>query len=350
MRQSTALSALLSGQSVFLTGEPGAGKSHTVKEFLRRTDRNIAITASTGIAATQIGGMTIHAWSGIGTREALRSWDVDGIARGPAGDRIRSAEMLIIDEVSMLSGDVVQMVDFVCRGVRGDERPFGGLQVVFVGDFFQLPPVKSNAWPFAFDAPVWKALNPMICYLTEQHRQSDATFLGALSAIRRGHGDSSSAVRAALASRSLYGEAPRGVPVLFTHKFNVDTMNDDRLGKLGGSNRTFRMTGEGPEPLIKALMKGCQSPEVLQLKNGAEVMFTRNDPNGGFVNRTLGTVFDAHRPDPLVRLRNGSIVAAELASWEILAPVDKKPGQRTGWSTRNAERTRASCSIPAPRK
>jgi ATP-dependent DNA helicase PIF1 len=122
LKQYQALSILLSGRSAFLTGEPGAGKSYTVREFIERTGRNVALTASTGIAATNIGGQTIHSWCGIGARPHLSEREVSAISKGPAGDRIRTTDTLVIDEVSMLSGDFIQSVDYVCRFVRDTWR------------------------------------------------------------------------------------------------------------------------------------------------------------------------------------------------------------------------------------
>jgi ATP-dependent exoDNAse (exonuclease V) alpha subunit len=316
MRQDQALRVLLSGKSAFLTGEPGAGKTYLLRKFLQQTSRQVAITASTGIAATQIGGQTIHSWSGIGTREQLCFTDAAAIVRGWPGKRIRSAGTLIIDEVSMVSGDLLQMVDYVCRAARENNRPFGGLQVILVGDFFQLPPVKFDKWRFAFQAPAWEELNPRICYLTEQHRQADANFLGLLSAIRGGRGDPLSPL---LRSRRLRGEAPRNITVLYTHRHGVDGVNATELAQLSGTSRTFHMTSEGPRHLTDALTRGCQSPETLVLKNGAVVMFTQNDPDGRFVNGTIGVVVDADRSAPLVRLNSGALVEAEPAIWGIPA-------------------------------
>ncbi|MDO8518162.1 MAG: AAA family ATPase, partial [bacterium] len=148
MTQSEALTILKTGANVFLTGEPGAGKSHTVNEFTRGLrERGIepAITASTGIAATHIGGMTIHSWSGIGIKRFLSQYDLDRIASTEhVVKRIRRTKILIIDEVSMLSPDTLGMVDAVCREVLQSSNAFGGLQVVLVGDFFQLPPIPTR--------------------------------------------------------------------------------------------------------------------------------------------------------------------------------------------------------------
>ena len=160
----------------------------------------MSITASTGIAAAQIGGTTIHAWSGIGTRSHISRSDLDSIAKNRrVTDRIKKARALIVDEVSMLSGQTLTAVSQVCQFVRKANAPFGGLQVVLVGDFFQLPPVvrrderasaemdsqdEEDNSPFAYASRAWRDLDPSVCYLTEQHRQSDTEFSSLLGAIR----------------------------------------------------------------------------------------------------------------------------------------------------------------------
>jgi nucleoside-triphosphatase THEP1 len=203
--QEQALNILKTGANVFLTGEPGAGKTHTINNYvnyLRDNNVDFAVTASTGIAATHIGGMTIHSWSGIGIKKNLDKYDLDKIATSEyISKRVRRTRVLIIDEISMLSTNTLDMVDMVCREINQNEEPFGGIQVVLVGDFFQLPPIikidetenKQNSLNlnskkvnniFAYDAGAWDRARLVVCYLTEQHRQDDKDFLSVLSAIR----------------------------------------------------------------------------------------------------------------------------------------------------------------------
>ncbi len=190
MTQAQALTILKTGGNVFLTGEPGSGKTHVTRTFisyLREHGIEPAITASTGIAATHIHGMTIHAWSGLGIKNSLNAYDLDAMStKEYLVRRINNAKVLIIDEISMLSAQTLSMVDVVCRTLRGSPEPFGGLQVVLVGDFFQLPPISKfgDKAQFAYQSPTWKNLKLITCYLTEQHRQDDAGLLSMLSAIR----------------------------------------------------------------------------------------------------------------------------------------------------------------------
>ena len=204
MTQDEALALLKTGASVFLTGQPGSGKTHTVNRYiqwLKRQGIEYAYTASTGIAATHGHGVTIHAWSGIGVRETLTARDLDTLAANRRlATRIEQTQVLVIDEISMLPARSLTLVDTVCRHIRGVPSPFGGLQMVLVGDFFQLPPVvrrdaQAAMLPlgdgedpfgaeFAHASSAWRDLAPTVCYLSEQHRQSDKPFLDVLAAIR----------------------------------------------------------------------------------------------------------------------------------------------------------------------
>ncbi len=336
MMQSQALDILKTGASVFLTGEPGSGKTHTVNAYvywLRAHNIEVAITASTGIAATHIGGMTIHSWSGIGIKSELTKRDLDKIAGADyITRRMKSARVLIIDEVSMLAPDTLDMVDTVCRYVRGSTAAFGGLQVVLVGDFFQLPAIIKREMEisqqtklldmpkgrFAYSARVWTQSALQVCYLTEQYRQDDADFLALLSAIRTNTFDEIHLHH--LEKRKIQiQQAPVGTPKLFAHNANVDEVNSQMLDKLPGEVSSFRMRSVGPKALIAGLQKGCLSPEILDLKRNASVMFTKNNPRLGFVNGTLGTVvdFDSDTKMPIVMTRRGDYIHVEPMEWQV---------------------------------
>ncbi|OGI14359.1 MAG: hypothetical protein A2878_00650 [Candidatus Moranbacteria bacterium RIFCSPHIGHO2_01_FULL_54_31] len=340
MTQSEALAILKTGANVFLTGEPGAGKTHTINQYvkyLRAHSIEPAITASTGIAATHIGGMTIHSWSGIGIKDTLSRDDIRRIKDTPHyAKRIKKSTVLIIDEVSMLDGKILALVDRVCQGVRDSTEPFGGLQVVCVGDFFQLPPVvrrqaasEDDLWSqlseeesrpqFAFQSETWLALDPTICYLTEQHRQDDAVFLEVLGAIRADRVGERHIRHIETRLRVEESAAFENTTNLFSHNIDVDRVNDAALAKLPAKAIAFAMSLRGPQKLTDALRKGCLSPELLKLKKGASVMFTKNNPQGKYVNGTLGTVidFDKESHFPIVETRAGTRVAVEPADWVI---------------------------------
>ena len=359
MTQKEALTILKTGANVFLTGEPGSGKTHTVNQYVRwLCGHGIepAITASTGIAATHIGGMTIHSWSGIGVKKNLSSYDLDMIASNErVAKRVGRTSVLIIDEVSMLSAETFSMAEAVCREVRRNDTPFGGLQVVLVGDFFQLPPVVARdedgakrlgfneaeagaeSAPFSFRSRAWEALRPLVCYLSEQYRQEDAMFGDLLSAVRSGKADAK--IGAALATRRIEeAEAPGDLPRLYSHNADVDRVNEERLLAIPGTVRRFAMTSRGPEALVATLKRGCLSPEVLALKTRARVMFTKNKPDGSFVNGTLGEVegFTATGL-PIVRTLGGRRIYTEPMEWTIsdgrraLASIEQVP-LRLAWA------------------
>lgn len=324
MTQGEALTILKTGANVFLTGSPGSGKTHTINEYvawLRSCGIEPSVTAATGIAATHVAGMTLHSWSGIGIAESLSEADVDRIAsKEHVARRIQKAKVLIIDEISMLSAHTFSMADRVCREVRRTTLPFGGLQVVMVGDFFQLPPVsrRGDETLFAYAGSAWRELNPLICYLTEQYRQDDDEFLSVLSAIRandveEAHYEHLTARMTALA------DVPPHAPKLFSHNADVDRINAGELAKLGGEKKTYRMNGKGSETMVEGLKRGCLSPDVLELKKDAVVMFTKNSPSGSFVNGTLGVVtgFSPHDGFPMVETRDGRTIIAEPMEWQV---------------------------------
>lgn len=331
MKQRQALGVMLTGQPVFLTGAPGAGKTYVLNEFVRRAIRqgkSVAVTASTGIAATHIGGTTIHSWSGLGIRDQLTPYDRDWLR---TNDRLRkrylSTDTLVIDEVSMLHGKRLDMVNEACKLLRGNDAPFGGLQVILVGDLFQLPPVTrgSELTDFAHTSAAWAELNPQICYLTEQHRQQGDRLLDVLEAMRRGeiedwHQDT-------LAER-LNEQPDKGTPVtrLYAHNVDVELINQRHLAQLDADTETFTMQTRGSAAKVEQLTRSVLAPEVLELKVGAEVMFVANNFAEGFVNGSRGRVvkFDSSGA-PLVKLlSNGRIIKVEPHSWTLTEDGKKR--------------------------
>ncbi|MEY4723317.1 MAG: hypothetical protein RLZZ324_830 [Candidatus Parcubacteria bacterium] len=323
MTQDLALAILKSGSSVFLTGAPGAGKTHTVNRYvawLRAHSIEPALVASTGIAASHIGGMTVHSWAGIGILDSLSPYDLDRISNNEkVYRRIAKAKVLILDEVSMLAANTFSMVEAVCRAVRQNDEPFGGLQTVLVGDFFQLPPVSrpGSRAAYAYTSHAWMKLDPVICYIDEQHRQDDGELLRLLTAIRECKVDEEhhEVIRGRIAPG---GAAPKGAVKLYSHNADVDRINEQHLATLPGIAKSYEMRSMGAPHLVETLKRGCLSPDLLKLKVGAAVMFTRNDQQQRFVNGTVGTVerFDAMGA-PVVRTRAGALITVEPMSWSI---------------------------------
>ena len=338
MTQEQALNILKTGANVFLTGEPGAGKTHTINKFvnyLRDCDVEPAITASTGIAATHIGGMTIHSWSGIGIKTKLDKYALDKIASSEyIAKRVRRTRMLIIDEISMLSNNMLDMVDMVCREIKQNSEPFGGIQIILVGDFFQLPPIvkkdffeeKQNTLirnaksigTFAYHSGAWERTRLVVCYLTEQYRQDDADFLSVLGGIRANN--VSPAHRNHITARHIRAnKPPENITKLFSHNVDVDRVNNGELSKLKEKVKSFMMSSSGNEKVVETLKKGCLSPEKLELKIGAVVMCTKNNPKERFVNGTLGTVtgFEEFSGYPIIKTRNGRNIIVAPMDWTV---------------------------------
>ncbi len=347
MLQDVALKILQTGANVFLTGEPGSGKTHTINTYVRwLRDHGIepAITASTGIAATHVGGMTIHAWTGIGIKRHLTEYDLDEImSRERLVKRAAASSVLIIDEISMIDARTLGMAEQAIRALKHSQKPWGGMQVVFVGDFYQLPPVstkenipeapetetisfdgepippkpiKASGTSFSYTSPAWAAANPIVCYLSEQHRQEDAPFLGLLTAIRRGAVTDDH--HNLLSSRqSDIDDLPESAARLYSHNANVDRENGERLSALDASSVTYSMISKGSPHIIEALKRGCLSPESLTLKVGARVMFTKNALDGSYANGTLGEVIELKDIGPVVQTNSGRIILAQPAEWSV---------------------------------
>lgn len=325
MKQSEALAILESGQSVLLTGAAGSGKTYVLNKFIRmaRADgKKVAVTATTGLAATHLSGTTIHAWCGIGIRDELPGNFYQSLSEARK-KALTQADILILDEVSMLHDFRLDMVDHALQLARLNSEPFGGMQVVLCGDFFQLPPVNrrdSRQGGFITESKVWQTADFAVCYLHEQHRQlGDGEFTAILNAIRSG--GVSAGQLAVLQARIGATMDEHVTPTrLHTTNMDVDTVNQRALDALPGDTHIFDMTTSGKANYVEQLMRSCLAPKELHLKKNALVMCIKNSLDMRYANGSLGTVigFDSDTGFPEVELLNGRTLTITPDSWELM--------------------------------
>lgn len=329
MNQGLALEIMLAGESVLLTGPAGAGKTFVLNQFIKLAKsegKHVSVTATTGLAATHLGGTTIHSWSGIGVNDELPQGFAEHMSKARR-EIIEKTDVLVIDEISMLHDFRLDMVDEACRLVRKNEEPFGGIQIIMSGDFFQLPPINrgdSRAGGFVVNAQVWQELQPVICYLEEQHRQDDEVLLDILNALRAGDLRRHHA-EALLARTEVYPDEFEQLTELHTVNVDVDTLNEAKLKELDGDEIEYQQTTTGGESYVESLQRSVLAPAALKLKKGALVMAVKNSLDRKYVNGSLGVVvdFEPHTDYPIVEFRNGKEVSMVPDTWE-LRDGDKK--------------------------
>jgi hypothetical protein len=343
MTQDRALEILKTGGNVFLTGEPGSGKTYVINKYIAWLEAckvKVAVTASTGIAATHIGGMTIHSWSGIGARDTLTRYDLEHITtQKKVIDKVKKTHVLIIDEISMIDARMLDMVNIICKTVRESALPFGGIQLVCVGDFFQLPPIArmGETLHYGFESRAWEEAKPLVCYLSDQFRQEDEQLLNLLKSIRKNQIEEEHFTL--LQEQTDIGYENIEPTRLYTHNADVDAVNMAKLKVLPGMTRKFSMTARGNKQLQQNLAKSCLSPELLELKENAMVMCTKNNFEGGYVNGTLGKVvgFDMEDGYPIIETADGRRITIEPSTWsiaeegKILAEIEQVP-LRLAWA------------------
>lgn len=333
MNQGLALEIMLAGESVLLTGPAGAGKTYVLNQFIRlakHEGKHVSVTATTGLAATHLGGTTIHSWAGIGVHDELPRGFADHIAKGRR-EIIEKTDVLIIDEISMLHDFRLDMVDEACRLVRKQpDVPFGGIQVIMSGDFFQLPPINrgdSRAGGFVVNSAVWQELDPVICYLEEQHRQDDQQLIAILNALRDGDLRRHHA-EALLARVDQQPEGEGELTELHTVNIDVDALNDKKLAALGGDEIFYTQVTTGSANYVENLQRSVLAPATLRLKEGALVMAVKNAADRKYANGSIGTVvaFESVTEYPIVRFRNGREVTMQPDTWELRDGDKKRAG------------------------
>lgn len=327
MKQETALKLLKAGENVFLTGSAGAGKTYTLNQYinyLKARKVPVAVTASTGIAATHMNGMTIHTWAGIGIKDFLSDADLKNMKeRKYLKEHLENAQVLIIDEISMLHAKQLNLVNQVLKYFKESEEAFGGIQVIVAGDFFQLPPVgkndERNRDKFCFMSDAWVEAKFRVCYLTEQHRQGNDYLNDILNAIRSQSITPEHLQALAETRQQDIGET---FTRLYTHNMDVDAINFKYLNAIETDGRQFDAILDGNDKLIETLKSSVRAPENLTLKQHAKVMFVKNNFDMGYINGSLGEVIgfeedDDHGILPKVKLTDGTVLLVAPETWSV---------------------------------
>lgn len=344
--QRAAFDAVMSGANCFITGPGGTGKSFLIQSLVTAmaiTKRRIAVTALTGCAALLLGcgAKTLHSWAGVGLGKDPVPTIVANIKRKTRAKPLRNwlqTATLIIDEVSMMTPELFEKLDAVGRAVRGSAAPFGGLQIILVGDFFQLPPVMDRP-KFLFQSPLWADAVDKTILLSEIVRQPDPAFQDLLNACRRG--DLKEEHIGLLQGRMDLPWRDQEIrpTLLFSRRAEVNMINQSNLDALDGELFTFKvrtifetdlpvsrrpdLTDEAVQRLITAHDGDSPYDVELTLRVGAQVMLIYNlDPEEGLVNGSRGVVRrmllpEGKEPVPVVLFKNGKEVAISRTAWEL---------------------------------
>ncbi|KAF7562686.1 hypothetical protein G7046_g1446 [Stylonectria norvegica] len=288
-------------QSVFFTGPAGTGKSVLMRAIITELKKKyakdperVAVTASTGLAACNIGGITLHSFSGIGLGKEDAPTLIKKIRRNPkAKNRWLRTKVLILDEVSMVDGELFDKLSQIGRTIRNNGRPFGGIQLVITGDFFQLPPVPDHAakreTKFAFDAATWSTSIDHTIGLTQVFRQRDPDFARMLNEIRLGKISENTVKAFRALARPLKFNDGLGKAELFSTRAEVENSNERRLRELPGKVHRYDSMDTGDPAVRDKLLMNMMAPKSIELKLEAQVMLIKN-LDESLVNGSLGKV------------------------------------------------------------
>ncbi|TGJ88380.1 hypothetical protein E0Z10_g274 [Xylaria hypoxylon] len=288
------------GRSVFFTGPAGTGKSVLMRAIISelkkkwaRDPERLSVTASTGLAACNIGGQTLHSFAGIGLGKEDVPTLVKKIRRNAkAKNRWLRTKTLIIDEVSMVDGDLFDKLSQIAREIRKNGRAFGGIQLIITGDFFQLPPVPDGGKKeakFAFDAGTWNTSIDHTIGLTQVFRQKDPQFAGMLNEMRLGRISNDTVQTFKDLARPLTFDDGLGVTELFPTRYEVERSNESRLRNLPGDSYHYESLDAGDPNIRDKLLANMMAPKSIDLKKGAQVMLIKN-MDDTLVNGSLGKV------------------------------------------------------------
>ena len=327
---------MCNNKNIFITGGAGVGKSYVIQEFVKyiksNNNKNIGVTSTTGISSILIGGNTLHSFLGIGLGTSSHDSLFTKIkGKNKLWKRWRTLDILIIDEVSMLSPKLFDKLNGLAKRIRRNEKPFGGIQLILSGDFCQLPPV-SNDDMFLFESISWKECIDEIIYLKEVIRQTDLDFINCLNEIRLGQISSSSEKllkdRLNKDIKNEYGISPTR---LYPLHDNVNSINSKELENIATEIYEYEMTYElyYPEEVdissLDKLLKSCPAQVHLELCINCQVILIFNlAPDLGLVNGSRGIIIDFVDDMPVVKFLNGVRMIISYQNWDIDSPDGDK--------------------------
>lgn len=323
-RQQEVVDHVLNKKNVFFTGSAGCGKSFVLQHIVELLPRTTTfITALTGAAAIRIRGTTLHSWAGIrlgnGTREEL-------LARltRQAYHNIASAVTLIIDEVSMLTAELFDKIEWIAQQVRANETPFGGIQLIMSGDFYQLPPVNKKLHQddpdvqMLFESDRFDVCVPHVIELDEIFRQRDQRFINMLNEVRHNRCSQETLATLTWLARPLKFDDGITPTKLFCRNVNVDIQNARELARLKTEEYKFTAKDDGKDPWLSQMDTHCSAPSVLRLRVGAQVILLFNDPgNRLLVNGSRGVVTRFDNELPVVKFACGVEQCVEWHTWTL---------------------------------
>lgn len=313
-----------SNNNIFLTGQAGTGKSTTIKNYIKWAEENgiiVGLTASTGIAAVNIGGVTIHTFLGSKIANSIEEYKkikISATYKEALEKGMKIIDVLVIDEVSMLTATYIDMIDYILKTNTGEKNlPFGGKKIIFTGDFLQLPPVEKGERKFAFESEAWKNANVKTYNLTKIHRQADENFTHHLSKVRVGLADEETIEYFQSINKKEDDDSSDGVK-LFSRNINVDEYNEKKLDLIQGESKFYDAVLTGSSAEKEIIKKRVLANERLELKIGAKVMALKNESDLKYVNGSTGIVINLYEDSVKVKFDNGYVCNIVPKTWENL--------------------------------
>lgn len=318
VEQQQALDLLRSGENVFLTGGAGCGKSYVVREFLKELDAKIfPVLASTGAAAVLVGGRTFHSFFGLGIMEGGPDATYDKASKdNKVLARLRKVEGVIIDEVSMIPGEALMIAEALAQKARNSRLPWGGMRVICVGDFAQLPPVQKMGSPkrdWSFLNEVWNASGFQSIQLVHNHRVEDPDYKKILDHVRVAH--LTPRVEEFLNEHTFAHDTEENSTRLFPRREQSEKFNLFKLAEIYEDEVEISTIYLGENKFLETIKKVAPVPENLKLKIGCKVIFVQNDPQKRWINGTRGTVVDIRSDKIVVKKDQGRDVQVDKVSF-----------------------------------